>query len=300
MLMEILLLAIGFAILIKSADFFIESVVSMAKWLGISEFFIGVTVVSVGTSLPELGTSIVSLFHNTPGIIIGNVIGANILDMSIVIAIAALIGTLFVQRDIISYDLPALLTVSFLFWMFATDGSVVWFEGLIFLIVYFAYTLAIGERRVEIGLKKVFEKRKMIFLFISLIGVLLGAELVVSSALQISKEFDLATTLVGLTIVSIGTTLPELITSALSAWKGERELALGNITGSVLFNLCIVLGFPALFIPIPVGSAILSLSFPIMVALALILGVMALDKQITRFDGVVLLAVYITFLTLLI
>jgi len=290
----------GIIILVKSADYFIESIVSMAKWFGISEFFIGLTVVSIGTSLPELGTAFMSLIYNKPELIVGNVIGANILDMSIVIAIAAMITNLIVQRDIINYDLPALLAVSFLFWIFMSDGYITWLEGILFVVVYIGYVLMVGEERVEISHGKVFERRKTFFLFLSFIGLLLGAEMVVNSASDITNFLGISTTVFGLTLVSIGTTLPELTTSVMSAWKGEKELALGNITGSVLFNLCIILGISSIFTPIPIVEIVSSISFPIMVGLVIILGIMAMDKEITKFDALVLLAIYISFLSLIV
>ncbi len=296
MLFQFLLLIAGFAILVKSSDYFIESVVSMARWLEVSEFFIGVTVVSIGTSLPELGTAFFALLHLSPGLVMGNVVGANIVAMSLVVGVIAIMTGLMVQRDILNYDLPALVSISFLFWLFSTGGSINWLEGLMFLVVYFAYTISIGEKRMEVVHSKIFEKRKMVYLVISLVGIIVGAEMVVSSALGISEFLGMSATVVGLTIVSMGTTLPELMVSFMSVWKGEKELALGNITGSVLFNLCVVLGLSALFMDIPTGEIITTVSFPVMVGLTLILGVMAMDKNITRFDGIVLLAIYFGFL----
>lgn len=252
--MSYVLLIIGFILLVKCADIFVDGASNLAKVLGVPTLIIGLTVVAFGTSAPEAAVSIASSFKGQNEIALGNVIGSNICNILLVLGVSALFNPLKAKKQIILKDfLFYLLSYIVLFVMVAgpffmgeglgvlsrSDGLVL----LCFLAVYL-YSLVINISRNDMKKKekKKFEFKDIIYIIFGIAGIVLGGNLVVDSATNIALSFGISKNLIALTIVAIGTSLPELVTSVIAAKKGETDIAIGNVIGSNIFNICFILG----------------------------------------------------------
>lgn len=253
-------LVVSFAALIKGADFFVEGASSLAKKLGVPSIIIGLTVVAMGTSAPEAAVSISAATTGNNGIALGNVIGSNLFNLLVVLGVCMLITKLPTQKETLTRDYPwnLIATVAVvLFIVLFGDSQITRLEGVALLVLFVSYmgyiiykTLknrqtADDEEIAEISLVKSF-----VFLLGGLALVIVGGDLVVDSATAIAKSWGATDKLVGLTIVAMGTSLPELVTSIVAAKKGESEMAIGNVIGSNLFNLLFILGMTSAIMPV--------------------------------------------------
>ncbi len=278
-LLGILFLVIGFILLIKGADWFVDGAAGVAAKLRVPQLVIGLTIVAFGTSAPELATSVSSAMQESVGIAIGNVLGSNICNILLILGLSSIIAILPVQRDTLVLDLPVLLGASVLILVFGLTGNTIerWEGGIMvaILIAYTAFLIWNGLRHrteKEEGLAQPlsadkeeekskfslwYEKSKqniwfLIGLTIVGLGIVIGGSLLaVEGAKDIAKELKIPENIVGLTIVAIGTSLPELITSVVAAKKGETDIAVGNIIGSNLFNILFVAGLSSVVFPLP-------------------------------------------------
>lgn len=314
-----IILIIGFIFLIKGADIFVDGSSNIAKNIGIPSVIVGLTIVSLGTSAPELAISSISAIKGNNGIAIGNVLGSNLFNTLIVLGGTALVTPLMIRKNIVKRDFLVNVLVLFILYIFSfglrfngKDGLLSRLDGLILLLLCITYiVILIREvfKNKDSDIRDIERKnlshikigKNIIKIVIGVVGIILGGELVVNSATNIAYSIGMSEKLVGLTIIAMGTSLPELVTSIIAALKGETEIALGNVLGSNIFNILLILGLSSTINPIIVaGNLYIDLLF--LIAVTLIIGIMIFlnkDKDInklTRFKGLILVLLYIIYL----
>ena len=306
--MTYILLIIGFILLIKGADYFVEGSSNLAKALKIPTLIIGLTVVAFGTSAPEAVVSIVASTKGSNEIALSNIIGSNIFNLLAVLGISAIVKGLKASRQIITKDflfsiLATLILIAMMFDKFLSGDKlkiITRGEGLVLLsiLVLYVYSLILTASKEK---KLIKEKHKLtpkdiLMLVLGLSAVILGGELVVKSSQQIALNLGISETLVGLTIVSIGTSLPELVTSIVAAKKGETDIALGNVIGSNIFNILFVLGISSTLSPILVNSQSL-IDVLILLGITIICYIFTIyNQRIGRTKGIIMTLTYIIFM----
>jgi len=296
---------ISLAILIKAADIFTDSASKLGTILGLSQFIIGVTIVSVGTSLPELASSISAVLKGVTDMVAGNVVGSNIANILLVVGLATIFskkGRLQVTRNLINLDLPLLAGSGIiLMLMFLWDGQVTFGEGIIALLgyaVYLHYTLKYKEKeeKKEKVKKEKLDIKIILGLVLGAIFIYYGANYAIESVIKISEILNIGTAVIALSAVAIGTSLPEIFVSVSAARKGQDEIALGNIFGSNLFNGFVVLGIPALIKTLDVTPAVLSIAVPFFIAATLLYVISGITRKIYKWEGAMYLLIYILFI----
>jgi len=312
-----LLLIVGFVLLVKGADLFVEGSSKLAKILRIPPIIIGLTIVAFGTSTPEAAVSISASINGSEGISLGNVIGSNLVNISLILGLTTVITPMFVQKKTIVKEIPLALlgSVALLVMLLDTSltsetvNSLSRTDGIILLLffgvfVYYIVEVAIKNKNnqkiyfIEKDDKKPSVLPSLLKLFIGLGGLVLGGWLVVKYGQEIALSLGMSETLVGLTIVAIGTSLPELVTSVTAALKKESEIALGNIIGSNIFNIMFVLGISSTINPITINSNIvIDIALMIMVTFVVMIFATTHKRKINRIEGSVLLAIYLAYLT---
>jgi cation:H+ antiporter len=304
----VLYLVGGLVMLFIGAEGLIRGSSNLAIKIGITPLVVGLTVVAFGTSAPELVVSLKAALLGNGSISIGNVIGSNIANIALIVGIASLIRPMDVHANVIRREIPIMIGVSMMLILFLIDGEIGFIDGLIFvigLIIYLVFNvmLALKEKNPEVdlefeeGLKSKIGIPLSIILMIVGLGLLvLGANLFVQSAVAIAKIFNVSDAIIGLTIVAIGTSLPELITSIVASIKKESDLAIGNVVGSNIFNILGILGITALIIPIS-AAGISYVDFGIMLLTAIILFPLSRTGfSISRFEGMILLLGYLGYM----
>ena len=264
-IIQVVLLLVGFLFLIKGSDFFVDGASSIASILKIPTIIVGLTIVAFGTSAPEAAVSITSSLAGNNAMAVSNVIGSNLFNMLMVIGVSALLGDLLMEKKDWDKDLPFLVGITILWAVFIIVGwDVTNIEGIILLLILVAYIVLLirGARKSgdanEVEKPKLTLPKSIIFMLIGLAGIIIGGDLVVDSASAIAIAFGMSETLVGLTIVAIGTSLPELVTSLTALKKGENQLVIGNVIGSNIFNILFVLGASSAISAIPLDSSLLT------------------------------------------
>lgn len=308
MLINLILLAIGFVILIKGADLFVDGASGVAGNFKVSKILIGLTIVAFGTSAPEFAVSVKSLVSGSGDIVLGNVIGSNILNVLLILGCSAVVHSLNVKNHTVKKELPITLLFSTLFAVLLTDslfdkGAVNMFtrsDGivlLLFFLVFIYYLISMSRKKVETEDEKTISMKKAIlFTIIGIAGIVLGSNFVVDSATAIAKILGVSERLIGLTIIALGTSLPELVTSVTATKKGEYDIAIGNVVGSNIFNIGMVIGVP---VSVFGGIGIVNFSLVdliVMIGAALLLFLFSLkDYKITRKEGIVFLLVFVVY-----
>lgn len=295
---EILLLILGFAMLVKGADWFVEGAAGIASKFGIPQLVVGLTIVAMGTSAPEVAVSITAALKGNAGIAVGNVVGSNILNILIILGLTGLITSVAVQKSTLFIEIPYMLAVTgVLLAMGVMGNSINFVEGIIFwvmFIIYLGYLFVLAKKGKSEEEEK--EERPLWkLLLLALVGgvvVVLGSNFAVDAATAIAQIIGLSEKFIGLTIVALGTSLPELVTSVTAAKKGNADIAIGNIVGSNIFNILFVLGTSALIIPITFEP-----SFAIDTIIAIAAGVLLWmatigKKKLTRPWGIFMLVCY--------
>jgi cation:H+ antiporter len=301
LLLQVVLLVLGFVMLIKGADWFVDGAASLAGKFGIPQLVIGLTIVAMGTSAPEAAVSISAALQDNAGITIGNVVGSNILNVFVILGLASVIIPIAVKKSTIKYEIPfTILVTGVLAVLGLWDNKISTLEGVILwglFILYLGYLFWMtkkGEAEVEESESKLDKIWKMI-VFILIGGGLIvwGSDVTVDAATSIAKFFNMSDQLIGLTIVALGTSLPELITSVTAAKKGNADIAIGNIVGSNLFNILFVVGTTALITPVVYAQSFLVDSIVAVVSMVLLLLlVLNKDKKLKRWGGAILLVGY--------
>ena len=305
-ILNLLLLVLGMFFMIKGADYFVEGASNIAKLLKIPSLIIGLTLVSIGTSAPELSVSIQSSLAGNTDLSFGNVIGSNIFNVFIVIGASALFTTLVVSKEVEKFDIPILLGIYALLVVFAfvvTPLQIELWEGIIIFslfIIYTAYLIIRAKLNPSQEEEKDDEKKKpwwlnLILVAVGLAGIIVGGNLVVNNASKIALTLGMSEMLVGLTIVAIGTSLPELVTSMVAAKKGENDIAIGNAIGSCLFNIVLILGVASMICP--VGLELVQLVDVIVMIVSVVLVFLFAFKsyKVKKWQGILLIAIYIVY-----
>lgn len=311
MIIAILSLIIGFVLLVKGADYFVEGASSIAKHLHIPSFIIGLTIVAFGTSAPELAVSITAALKGSNDIAIGNVVGSNVFNLLVVLGCSAVIRPLTVQKGLIKRDYPLSILAAVILGLLSLDKlfgaknmSIGRVDGILLLVCFagFMYLTAretVKERRKA---KKEYEAEVQNMSFspgtsamiclLGLAGIVAGGNLSVDGAKEIARYFGLSEALIGLTIVALGTSLPELVTSIVAAGKGEGDIALGNVLGSNIFNIFLILGVSGTILPMQVSSTyIYDIAILIGVCVIVYLPIVK-TRRISRGLGILMLAMY--------
>jgi cation:H+ antiporter len=316
MVLQIVFLAIGIALLVKGADWLVDGAGGLAKSFGVSPLFIGLTVVAFGTSAPELAVSMSAALKGSGSIAISNAIGSNIANIALVIGFTSMIVPLSISRSTVRKELPFNILLScalFAMLMRGPEYSLDRFDGvilIIFLLLFMEYTIVMAKNDRMLSKasaadeKKDLEKEKkgriknLIFTLIGLAMVVFGADVTVNAATQIALSLGISEALVGLSMVAIGTSLPELVTSLSAALKGQSDLAIGNIVGSNIFNIGLILGVSSLVNPVSVSVNLYWIDILVMglLAVALLLATFKRSK-VTRVEGAVFFASYIGYIT---
>ena len=312
LLIQLALLAVGLYLLWGGAELLVKYSVQVASSFGISPLIIGLTVVSIGTSLPELFVSTVAAIENEIGISIGNILGSNIANLGLILGLGALIYPLPVQKTWLRREVPFMILVTLVFVGCAITGfQIGWAEGVLLLLLFalfVSYILRYSLREMAEfeELQKAHSDAKsqsprVVHWLLIAVGIAIlvgGSKLTVFAAVRLAEKLDVNNTIIGLTLIALGTSLPELATTLVSAAKKEVDLAIGNIIGSNIFNLVLVGGITAFIRPVEVDHTMLFLEIPILVFITLIVWpIMRTDWRIIRGEGFSLLLVYILFIT---
>ena len=265
----------GFLILTIGAEALVRGASQIALRLGLTPLIIGLTIVAFGTSAPELAVSVKSAIAGNSGIALGNVIGSNIANIGLILGITALIRPIKIESQMVRRDIPIMIGASLLFWSLLLDGGLSFWDGTILfalLVAYLAFSYFTAEKQTDDDVEDTKQSPMLSVLFI-VIGISMlvgGGILFVDGAVAMAQSFGISEVIIGLTIVAIGTSMPELVTSIVAALKGQSDIAIGNVVGSNLFNILGILGVTALIHPI-VGSEISNLDWIAMIAFAVIL-----------------------------
>ena len=305
--LNILLLLVGFVLLIKGADFFVDGSSSIAKLLKIPSVVIGLTIVAMGTSAPEAAVSVSAALQGSNEIAVSNVVGSNIFNMLAVIGVCSLIKPMPLDRTIVKRDLPVnIVAIGILLALVLVGYSIGRIDGAIMLAIMIAYITwlvvnAIKNR--EEGsddIKTMSPILSVVCIIGGLAAIIFGGNLVVENAKAIASAAGLSETFIGLTIVAIGTSLPELVTSIVASKKGENGLALGNVVGSNIFNLLFILGLSSVVTPIAIDTAAIINIIFVMIITVLMWILCLFTKKIGRIPGAVMVALYIAYTTYLV
>lgn len=298
--MEYLLLIIGFVLLVKGADFFVDGASSIAAKLKVPSLIIGLTVVSIGTSLPEAAVSISASLSGNNGISLGNVIGSNIFNLLMVVGVSSTILPIITDRDILKRDMPINIVITAILCAMLLDGTLSRLDAAILLLLLATYMFILIrsaiKNRAEADETKVLSWTKsVIFTVLGAAAIIFGGDLVVDNATIIAKTLGMGETLVGLTIVAIGTSLPELVTSIIAAKKGDSGIAMGNVMGSNIFNILFILGVAGVIQPMHADAAFF-IDAGILICIAILMFVFAFTKRkISRVEGAISVLLYVAY-----
>lgn len=312
MIFEWIMAVLGLAILLLAGDALVKGAVNLSVRLGIPAMIVSLTVVAFGTSAPELLVAIQAVMKDAPGIALGNVVGSNTANILLVLGLPALISGLHTSHCDSRKSYVIMLAVSFLFVALALSGTIVWWNGLILLGVLgvvladqFRAVLAHREEQKDLEEPEGMDPslpgwRIALLLVLGLVGLPLGADILIDSGVAIARDFGLSETVIGLTLIAAGTSFPELATTLVAAVRRNADVALGNVIGSNMFNLAAIVGITSLVSPIPVDPAFISLDFWVMLAASVIIAPFVfLKRDMTRGVGLVLTVLYVGYVLLL-
>ncbi len=309
MLINIILLVVGFVILIKGADFFVDGASSVASNFKVSKMLIGLTIVAFGTSAPEFAVSVKSILSGNGDIVLGNVIGSNILNILLILGISSLIHFLHVKNNTVKKELPITLLITTLFAVLLSDhlfdsritNSFTRSDGivlLLFFLVFIYYLISMMRKKVDTSKDEQVIPlfRALLFTILGIVAIVLGSNMVVDSASAIALSLGVSQRMIGLTIIALGTSLPELVTSITATKKGEYDIAIGNVVGSNIFNIGIVIGLPVTIFGGIGAITFNSIDLLVMVASAILLFMFSFkDYKITKKEGIVFLVLFLVY-----
>lgn len=310
------LFVLGFCLLVGGAEWLVRGASRLAATSGISPLVIGLTVVAFGTSAPELSVSVQSAVSGQANIAVGNIVGSNILNVLLILGLAALITPLIVSSQLVRLDVPLMIGVSVLVYLLALDGYIGRLDGLLLFAGIVAYTVfsIVQSRRESVQIQTEYAEEfgpgksggilmNLALIVIGLVLLVLGARWLVNGAVMIAKLLGISDLIIGLTVIAIGTSLPEVAASVVASVRGQRDIAVGNVVGSNLFNLLMVLGLTGLISPsgIHVSPAALGFDIPVMIAVAVAcLPIFFTAHRIDRWEGALFLGYYLAYTVYLI
>lgn len=329
MILESILFLVGFVLLIKGSDKFVKCASQIAKDMGVSEFVIGLTLVAVGTSIPELASVIIAALKGQGEIIMGGLIGSNIANLGFIGGIISMIAVVKIKKGVVSREGYIMLFTQLIFYVLIMDLIISRIEGGIFLIIYFIFILFIFETKKDknenksfknflgffLGLwiikafkpsrekktKKKTEPKKIgkyiVYLLISSIAIFFGAKLIINGAIFFANQLNLSKNVIGLTIIALGTSLPELGVSISAVKKGLANIAIGNLIGSSIANILFILGIASLITPIKITGFTFYYTAPFMIMVSfLFVYFMRTEKKLRKIEGIILLLLYLAFI----
>lgn len=322
MILNLVYFVMGLLMLYYGANWLVKGSSSLARNLGLTPLVIGLTVVAFGTSAPELFISVVSSIKDKSMIAVGNVVGSNICNIGLVLGLAAVIHPTTSNRSVYRRDIPIMLGVSIYLLLISFDSKIGRIEGAslfggIILYTYFNYYIAVKESQQNLKSDSVAfvhaveeieyvtsRSRQVLFIVVGIMGVVMGAEVLIDSAVAIMKIFNVSEKFIGLTVVALGTSLPELATSVVAALRKEMDISIGNLVGSNVFNILSVLGAAALIKPIPIPGGFINSGLFVDYLVMIFVGflpwlMMRKNYTITRKDGVILLVCYVGYIAYL-
>lgn len=297
-MLQLLLLVVGFVMLVKGSDYFVDGAGSIAARFGIPQLVIGLTVVAMGTSAPEAAISISAAFKGNADITIGNIVGSNILNVLIILGIASIITPVAASKKVVRVDLPFCILVTGLLLILGIDGQIALIDGIIFVVIFTGYLVYLlwsakrgsGEDVAEV--KNISTKKAVAATITGLFLVIYGSNIAVDASVNLAKYLGISDRFIGLTIIALGTSLPELFTSVTAARKGNADIAIGNIIGSNIFNILFVAGLSAVLLPVPFAKEFIFDTAVAAAALLLLLAFTVKDYKLGRLAGVVMLCCY--------
>jgi cation:H+ antiporter len=316
MVVSICLIALGFVLLIKGADFLVDGASDIAKKFKIPEIIIGLTIVSIGTSMPELFVSSTSSINGSSDMAIGNIIGSNLCNLLLILGLSTIIMPVKFQKETKMIEIPMCLTITIIFTILCNTGLEITRKEGIFLIILFVlfilYTIYMGingkkfdddNTIIEIKTKdkQISIVKSIIFIILGIVGLKIGGDLVVDNATIIARQFNISEKIIGLTILAIGTSLPELVTSVTAAVKGNSDIAIGNIIGSNIFNILLIIGISSI-----ISTLNYNITYNIQLAILIIaMIVLAIfpyippKNEMSRANGLIYLIMYVIYMVFL-
>jgi cation:H+ antiporter len=304
--MEYLWLTLGLIALVLGGEFLVRGAVSIALKAKISPLVVGMTVVSFGTSAPELLVSLSAVLDGYPDVSVGAIVGSNISNIGLVLGITVLIFPIVVNRDSLRIDWPIMMLATFLFYFFAMNGELSWWEGVIFISILVLFTFWLVRRSRKEGVHLAAESeveelnagnpiyKDVLFLLLGMVALYFGAEWLIESVVSIASSQGVSEKLISVTIVAFGTSLPELVTSAMAAFRKETDISIGNLIGSNIFNILAILGVTAIVHPLRISDSINQFDVYFLLGISLLLlPIMLFGKKIGRWEGVFLILFYI-------
>lgn len=307
LLLEVLLLALGFVMLVKGADWFVDGAAGIAEKFGIPQLVIGLTIVAMGTSAPETAVSITAALKGSADITVGNVVGSNILNVLIILGVTSVIVPIAVAKSTVWVEIPFTAFVTILFTVLGYTGNkITLIEGIVLwivFIIYLLYLLRMAKKNKEEVDEKHESKPVWKLLLITVVGMVLivwGSDFTVDAAIAIAKAIGMSERFIGLTIVALGTSLPELVTSVSAALKGKADIAIGNIVGSNIFNILFVVGTSALITPVIFASSFVIDGMIALAAMVLLWLCVFKDRELGRIGGIIMLVGYAAYFVYLI
>ena len=304
---QIFLLVVGFGFLIKGADLFVDGASSTASNWKVPKSLIGLTIVAFGTSAPELAVSIKALSSGAADMVLGNVVGSNILNILLILGVGALIRPLKIKKETVRKEIPICILISMLFVVLLSDtflngervNMISRSDGLAILLVFGVFLYYLVSMALKGADRNAVEKPKwklipsLLFTGVGLVGIIVGSNFVVDSATEIAKLMGISERVIALSIVALGTSLPELVTTIVASRKGETELVLGNILGSNIFNICVVLGVPVAIFGAAVPEAFAVVDLVVLISSALLLFIFSVTRhEVNRIEGGLMLVLF--------
>jgi len=316
LIVYILIFIISLFVLIKGSDFLINSAEKIGLSLGLSPFIIGVLIVALGTSFPELISSIVGILNGAAEIVVSNAVGSNIANILLIVGISSIVAKkLQVNKSLIDLDLPLLSLGTVLFLGVAIDKKIVLGESILLLVayvIYLLYTLLYKDEKGELNKSKVKKKlvsikekkerkpkitlKDFVLLILGIVGLAIGANYLIVSLIKISEILNIATGVISISAVALGTSLPELFVSIKAVLRDKPEVALGNVIGSNIFNFLIVVGVPGLFTTLPIEAKTFALGLPVLAIITLLFVISGISKRIYIWEGAFYTIIYAFFI----
>lgn len=308
-MVDLLLLFAGLTALYFGAEWLVKSASRLAIALNIQPVVVGLTVVAFGTSLPELVVSFIGALKGLPDIALGNIVGSNIANIGLILGLSAVISPLIAHKKLIRFETPFMIIAAVLLFIFSINGIISRTDSIIFAIIftaYIIYTISVSKKEANL-VKKEYDEflqkktsiaKDLILIAIGLAVLIVGAEILVRAAISIARAMGISELIIGMTIVAVGTSLPELATSAVAAFKKEMDISIGNIVGSNIFNILFILGITGTITPITVNPEALKLHMPVMIFISLLVFIFMKtgNSTISRLKGAVLMLVYAGYL----
>jgi cation:H+ antiporter len=305
----------GFVLLVVGAEALVRGATRIAVVAGVSPLVIGLTVVAYGTSAPEAAVSVMSSLAGQPDIAIGNVIGSNVANILLILGLASLVAPLIVDQQIVRLDVPVMIALSAILYFFCLDGNLGRLEGALLLagsVGYSAFLVVTSRRETNLKVQQEYEQEygeakaprrhwsiDAGLILLGLVMLVGGSRFLINAAVTLAERFGISELVIGLTIVAIGTSLPEIATSMIASFRGEADIAVGNVVGSNIFNILLVLGLAGVIAPsgVPIAASALRFDFPVMIAVAICcLPVFFTGYRVARWEGAVFLGYYIAYM----